>query len=534
MTTSSSATIQRRRYRLLYRVEARAEPLMFVLAFVWLGLMVLELIHGLTEIQELLVNIIWGMFIVEFLIKLLLAPRRLRYLRQNWLLLAALLVPALRIFRMFSALRLLRFTRVTSTTRIVRAFTPSRQAYAKLKQAQGVSPAPEMNVGIMIANSRESDATSLQSFAQSVSDDIRSELENATTLEWIFHLTEPLLLDSNAPQRPADFLDEASLRMVEGPYDLIIVVTDVALVSRKRQMVTGLASPTSHVITVSTRRLTMTPRAEAQRSLTSQEVRLNAGSLLLALIGRLCGLKFSGADKSQVMRPFRFNHGRTQLPRFNEAEQRRLARLAYKIPERELHNSHPVIDFIFHIIMALRHPGQLLRPLWRSRAPLLPLALPGLTTAAVAPSFLLVFTAEIWDVGLGMSNFTAAFYAIISILAATVYLIKAQSLFLPRESNKILTEHLAITNTVIFSSILLACIGLFFMVGALMLFIALYIFPAGLMETWPTLEQPSITHGDTIRLCVFIATVGVTTGALAGGFESRTVIRHLALFEEHA
>lgn len=532
MTTFSAETTQRRRYRLLYRLEARAEPLMFVLAFVWLGLMIVELIYGLTRFQQVLVNVIWAVFIVEFLIKLLLAPRRLRYLRQNWLLLAALILPALRVFRMFSALRLLRFTRVTSTARIARALTSSRQAYAKLKQAQGAPPAPEMNVGIMIANSRESDATSLQAFAQSVSDDIRSELEGATTLDWMFHFTEPMLLDSNAPQRPADFLDEASLRMVEGPYDLVIVVTDVALVSRKRQMVAGLASPTSHVLAVSTRRLTMTRRNEAQRSLTSEAVRLNAGALFLALIGRLCGLKSSGPDKSQVMRPFTFNSNRTQLPRFNDAEQRRLARLANKIPERELHNSHSIIGFIFHIIMALRHPGQLLRPLWRSRAPLLPLALPGLATAAVAPSFLLVFTAEIWDVGLGMSNYTAAFYAIISILAATIYLIKAQSLFLPRESNKILTEHLAITNTVIFLSILLACIGLFLMVGALMLFIALYIFPAGLMETWPTLVQPSITLGDTIRLCVFIATVGVTTGALAGGFESRTLIRHLALFED--
>lgn len=532
MTTSSSATTQRRRYRLLYRLEALMEPMMFVLAFVWFALLIIELTHGLTEFQQLLGNIIWGVFIVEFLMKLLLAPRRLRYLRQNWLLLAALVLPILRIFRMFSALRFLRYTRITSTTRIVRALTSSKSAYAKLKQAQGLPPEPEMNVGIMIANSRESDPASMQAFAQSVSDDIRSQLEQATTLNWIFHLTEPMLLDSNAPQRPADFLDEASLRMVEGPYDLVIVVTDVALVSRKRQMVTGLASPTSHVLVVSTRRLTSTRRGEAHRSLTSEAVRLNAGALFLALIGRLCGLKFSGPEKSQVMRPFAFKSDRTRLPTFNEAEQHRLARLADKIPERELHNAPKVIGFIFHIIMALRHPSQLLRPLWRSRPLLLPLALPGLATAAVAPSFLLVFTAEIWDVGLGMSNSTAVFYAVLSILAATIYLIKAQSLFLPRESNKVLTEHLAITNTVIFLSILLACIGLFVMVGALMLFIALYIFPAGLMETWPTLEQPSITLGDTIRLCAFIATVGVTTGALAGGFESRTVIRHLALFED--
>ena len=50
------------------------------------------------------------------------------------------------------------------------------------------------------------------------------------------------------------------------------------------------------------------------------------------------------------------------------------------------------------------------------------------------------------------------------------------------------------------------------------------------MTTWPTLEDPLVDTWDKVRLAAFISTVGVLTGALAGGLESRTVIRHLALF----
>ena len=63
-----------------------------------------------------------------------------------------------------------------------------------------------------------------------------------------------------------------------------------------------------------------------------------------------------------------------------------------------------------------------------------------------------------------------------------------------------------------------------------MLAIELYIFPEDLMQTWPTLDRPRIGLADQLRLASFISTIGVTTGALAGGFESRAVIQHLALF----
>lgn len=219
------------------------------------------------------------------------------------------------------------------------------------------------------------------------------------------------------------------------------------------------------------------------------------------------------------------------IPSFSPDEKKVLKERITKAPDRELRNGNYLEAFIFHILMTLRHPKEFLRPLFENWSFFLPLSLPGLATAAVAPSLILVFTAEIWDVGFGMTNATAAFFAVASILLASLYLVRVQVLFLPRKEKRVLTEHLAVANSVIYASIFFACIGLFVMIGALMMVIELYVFPADLVQTWPTLNQPEINLADKLRLAAFISTVGVTTGALAGGLESRTIIQHLALFK---
>lgn len=90
---------------------------------------------------------------------------------------------------------------------------------------------------------------------------------------------------------------------------------------------------------------------------------------------------------------------------------------------------------------------------------------------------------------------------------------------------------MAVANGVLLS-IFFACVGLFLAVAALMLFIQLYVFPEDLIRTWPTLGDPDVNLLDQLRLAAFISTLGVTTGALAGGFESRSVIQQLAFFHD--
>lgn len=505
---------------------------MFVLAIVWLVFLVLELTQGLSQTQQSIVTVIWVLFILEFLLKLFLAPQKLRYVKKNWLTLLALVIPAFRVFRLLRAIRLLQASRVISTTKIVRALTSTNRFIKEVKEAQGAKPTPEMNIGVMVAYSAAINADDLEAFAAQMAKDVQEELGIATGIKWFFHKTESTVLNSDDPHYPSDFLDSASLRMAEGPFDAVVVVTDVALMSRKKRVEAGLVSAVSRIIVLSTRKLTMAPRGKPVRKLPSPEVRWNGATLLLHLVGHIAGLKHKEID-SRIMMPFNFVPGRNSLPHFTAEERQILQKHASKLPERELRGGNVLESFIFHVLMAFNHPKRVIFPLLRNGALFLPLSLPGLATAAVAPSFLLVFTAEIWDVGLNMSNQTTVIYALISVFGASLYLVAIQSLFLPRKEKRVLTEHLAVANVVIFLSIFLACVGLFVLVGGLMFVIETYIFPGGLMKTWPTLlDTPVIEWSDKLRLAAFISTIGVTTGALAGGFESRKVIQHLALFRD--
>ena len=45
------------------------------------------------------------------------------------------------------------------------------------------------------------------------------------------------------------------------------------------------------------------------------------------------------------------------------------------------------------------------------------------------------------------------------------------------------TEHLTVANSIIYVSIFLACVGLFAIVGGLMLTIEIYVFPSDLIST---------------------------------------------------
>lgn len=389
----------------------------------------------------------------------------------------------------------------------------------------------EVNVGVLLAVTPAGEMERLDAFARRMIEDVRPAMEAATGRRWEFDLTEPVRLSGDDARRPADFLDEASLRMVQGPYDLVLVVTDVGVVSRRQRVVAGLASEIARIAVLSTRKLLISPRGQPVRALEEEAVRGNAAALALHLLGHVLGLDHAGGP-GDVMAPFRFEEERRHPPRFEPEVCARLRARAAEIPERTRSTRGPLSSLAFHLSSALRNARLVLKPLWRNRALFLPLSLPSLATAAVAPTFILVFTAEIWDVGLNMPPYVAGTFAVGSILAASVYLIEVQSLFFPQKEKRVLTEHLAALNVTILLTMLLAMLGLFLMVALLMLFIETYIFPAGLIASWPTLQDPEVTLADKFLLAAFISTNGVLTGALAGGLESRTLIRHLALFDD--
>lgn len=121
--TPDKEMLNRERYELLQRLADWLEMPMLILAFIWLALLVRELIWGESPAFEIIGTIIWGIFILDFVVEFMLAPHKRAYLNRNWLTTIALLIPALRIFRIFRVLGLLRLARMGRSLRLLRIVT---------------------------------------------------------------------------------------------------------------------------------------------------------------------------------------------------------------------------------------------------------------------------------------------------------------------------------------------------------------------------------------------------------------------------
>lgn len=118
------------RFRLLHTVERFMESPMIFLGFVWLILLIVELIWGLTKPLEYLSLSIWFLFILDFVIKFILAPYKLTFMRKNWLTAISLMIPALRVFRAFRIVRVARGLRGVRLVRVVSSINRSMRSLA--------------------------------------------------------------------------------------------------------------------------------------------------------------------------------------------------------------------------------------------------------------------------------------------------------------------------------------------------------------------------------------------------------------------
>ncbi|HXI13769.1 MAG TPA: ion transporter [Thermoanaerobaculia bacterium] len=104
-------TIDTERARLLVQLERILEWPLVLLSLVWVVIAVIELTHGLSRTGEIASIAIWSIFVADFLLKLVIAPRKVHFVRRNWIAALTLLLPAFRLLRVGRALRLVRIAR---------------------------------------------------------------------------------------------------------------------------------------------------------------------------------------------------------------------------------------------------------------------------------------------------------------------------------------------------------------------------------------------------------------------------------------
>ena len=112
--------LDQERNELLLRLQGLLEGPMVILGFIWLVLLIIDLTQGLSSFLQTISTLIWIIFILDFSLKLILAPEKLAFMKHNVLTLISLLVPALRVFRLARAFRLMRSLRAARGFRLVK------------------------------------------------------------------------------------------------------------------------------------------------------------------------------------------------------------------------------------------------------------------------------------------------------------------------------------------------------------------------------------------------------------------------------
>lgn len=127
----------KQRNNLLHKIEQTLEGPMILLGFLWLALLIIELIWGLTPVLEMLSLAIWIVFIIDFLLKLILAPHKITFIKRNWLTIISLAIPALRVVRIFRFVRLLRSLRGIRLVKIVASLNRSMRSLNATMRRRG-------------------------------------------------------------------------------------------------------------------------------------------------------------------------------------------------------------------------------------------------------------------------------------------------------------------------------------------------------------------------------------------------------------
>jgi voltage-gated potassium channel len=112
------------RFELLYHVSSLLEPAMVGLGLVFLVLLFMDFasvpltVLGEDRLGDVL-QWIWGIFLVDFLLRFVIAPEKIPFLKTNWLGALSLALPFLRPLRVFRVFRIARVIRGASLVRLI-------------------------------------------------------------------------------------------------------------------------------------------------------------------------------------------------------------------------------------------------------------------------------------------------------------------------------------------------------------------------------------------------------------------------------
>ncbi len=125
------------KYPSLLALAKKLELPMLILSFVWLCILVSELAYGANLILSSLGTVIWMLFVLYFIIRLIAVANRTALLKSNWLFLLAIFVSLLRFFPFFHSYPLVRAVTATFGMQVIWIFASADQGMRSVRRYLG-------------------------------------------------------------------------------------------------------------------------------------------------------------------------------------------------------------------------------------------------------------------------------------------------------------------------------------------------------------------------------------------------------------
>ncbi|HXV62527.1 MAG TPA: hypothetical protein VEK15_17645 [Vicinamibacteria bacterium] len=356
--------------------------------------------------------------------------------------------------------------------------------------------------------------------------------EDFSELDWQMPRTIRPEAARGARVEPVDLLEIGIAERHARHWDFSIVVTGADLVSHYGPQALATASRSVDVAILSTSRID--PLAAGEEFSTEERKRVLAQrifALAMHLLGRLNGVEHHDS-RGDVMSEIDSVGVLDGMERYSERARDELRRSLRDVADLRLEEapqrrSRP----LFYLQAGWLNLREIATAVRQARPWLFPLRLGRLSAAAISVLFVLMVTAEVWELGMSQPAARVGALTAAVFVATTVYIIKRQRL-LVRPGSRSLTEQMVVTNVATTLCVLLGLVTTYLFLLLAVFVLALAIYPASLVESWASsLAEP--IHGSHYgRLAAFVASLGILIGALGASFEGYQYFRHVIFVDE--
>jgi len=333
-------------------------------------------------------------------------------------------------------------------------------------------------------------------------------------------------------EEPVDLLELGISERHARRWDFAIVVSGADLVTHYGPQALATASRSANVAIISTSRID--PLAAGEELSPDERKRRLAQriyALAVYLLGRLNGIE-RGTATGNVMSAVDSVEALDHREGYSERARGALAETLHDVADLRLEEAPEQPTWPLFYVKAIRVNLREIANAVREAGPwLFPVRLSRLSAAAFSVLFLLLVTAEVWELGMSQPGVRIGVLTATVFVATTIYIMQRHRL-LVRPGARALTEQMVVTNVATTLCVFLGLATTYLVLLTAIVGLAWAVYPVQLVESWtPSLAEP-IGPMHYLRLAAFVASLGILIGALGASFEGYQYFRHVIYIDE--